>query len=125
MTSDEIRIVGLELPVRIGVPAAERAAWQSLTADVTIIPQRDFSAMSDDVTATVDYEQVAIAVKQLAAERPRKLLETLAAEITAYVLQHFAADSVTIELRKRILPGVDHVSVRRTQRRNGSAVSPR
>jgi dihydroneopterin aldolase len=117
MTSDEIRIVGLELPVRIGVPDAERAAWQSLTAEVTIIPQRDFSVMSDDVSATVDYEQVAIAIKKLAAERPRKLLETLAAEITNYVLQHFAADSVSVELRKRILPGVDHVSVRRTQSR--------
>ena len=112
MTSDEICIVGLELPVRIGVPEAERAAWQCLSADLTIKPRLNFAAMGDDVSVTVDYEAVANAVKILAAERPRKLLETLASEIVDHILQHFAADEVSVELRKRILPGVDYVAVR-------------
>ena len=110
--ADEILILGLELPVKIGVPEAERAAWQVLRADVVLRPQLSFEAMGDDLKQTVDYEAVANALKTLAAARPRRLIETLAAEMADMVLTSFGAGSVRIELRKRILPGTDAVAVR-------------
>ncbi len=109
---DAIVIHGLDLPVRIGVPDEERAGLQTLQADVTLVLQKPFDAMRDELAETVDYEAVANRVKSLAAERPRKLVETLAAEIVRDLLANEAIAAVEVELRKRILPGVDHVAVR-------------
>lgn len=109
--ADEILILGLELPVQIGVPDVERAVWQVLHADVTLRPALAFEAMGDDIALTTNYEAVANALKALAASRPRRLIETLAAEMAELVLTSFDARSVIIELRKRILPGTDAVAV--------------
>jgi len=109
---DEIRISALRLTTHIGVPADERAASQVLEADVTLRIRRRFEAMNDELAATIDYAAVAARLQALAAERPRRLIETLAAEMAACVLEEFQAIGVTIELRKRILPETDHVAVR-------------
>jgi dihydroneopterin aldolase len=112
---DSIHLRGLELPVRIGVPAEERAAWQTLQADVSFTVPTRFEAMQDRLSATVDYSAVAIRLRALAAERPRQLIETLASEMSACLIDEFGACGVTIELRKRILPGCDHVAVSLTR----------
>ncbi len=112
MNTNEIWIRGMDLPVRIGVPEEERAGWQVLSADVGMEISTAFESMDDALGKTIDYEAVANRLKALAAERPRQLIETLAAEMAAVVRQEFGAARATIELRKRILPGVDHVAVR-------------
>lgn len=113
--ADEIHLHGLDLPVRIGVPEAERADWQTLQADVTLRLAARFEAMADDLSQTIDYSQVAIRLRALAAERPRQLIETLAAEMSQCILSEFGAKGVTVALRKRILPGCDHVAVSLTR----------
>ena len=109
---DEIRISALRLTTHIGVPDEERAGSQVLEADITLRIRRRFEAMDDDIAATIDYAAVAARLQALAAERPRRLIETLAAEMAACVLEEFQAIGVTLELRKRILPDTDHVAVR-------------
>ncbi|MGV3663364.1 MAG: dihydroneopterin aldolase [Prosthecobacter sp.] len=109
---DEIRITALRLTTHIGVPDEERASSQELEADITLHVSTRFEAMNDDITATIDYAAVAARLQALAAERPRRLIETLAAEMAACVLGEFQAAGVTIDLRKRILPDTDHVAVR-------------
>lgn len=111
MTHDSIHIRGIELPVRIGVPEDERAAWQVLVADVCIRLRQPFDQMADDLDATVDYDQLTKSIKALAASRPRKLLEVLAAEVVELLMSDHRIHRASIELRKRILPGVDHVAV--------------
>lgn len=113
--SDEIHLRNLDLPVRIGVPAEERAAWQTLNADVSLRLPTRFESMADDLDCTIDYAAVALRLRGLAAERPRQLLETLAAELADCALAEFGAAGVTVELRKRVLPGCDHVAVRLTR----------
>lgn len=113
--ADEILIHGMDLPVQIGVPEEERATWQTLQADVTLRPAHRFEEMADDLSRTIDYAAVTTRLRALAAERPRQLIETLAAEIAACVLSEFRANAVTVQLRKRILPGCDHVAVRLTR----------
>ncbi|MDZ4287686.1 MAG: dihydroneopterin aldolase [Prosthecobacter sp.] len=115
MPPDEIHLRGLDLPTRIGVPEEERAGWQTLQADVTLRLATRFESCAEDLTRTIDYAAVAARLRTLAADCPRKLLETLAAEISACLLAEFAAASVTVELRKRILPGTDWVAVRVTR----------
>ncbi len=60
-------------------------------------------------------QYVASRLRALAAERPRRLIETLAAEMAACLLTEFNAIQVRITLRKRIIPGCDHVAVSLTR----------
>jgi len=117
--SDEIQILGLELPVRLGVPEEERAAWQVVTADIRLTLRRAFDEMPDDLEATVDYERAAKEAAAIAAARPRKLLEVLAADLVNHFLPAEEIASVEVLLRKRILPHTDAVAVR--MRRDKSA----
>jgi dihydroneopterin aldolase len=109
---DEIRISALRLTTHIGVPEEERATSQVLEADVTLRIAGRFEAMNDEISATIDYAAVAARLQKLAAERPRRLIETLAAEMAACVMEEFQAVGVSIDLRKRILPDTDHVAAR-------------
>lgn len=112
MTNDEIQILGLEMPVRIGVPNEERAAWQVVTADIKLTLSRGFDTMCDDLAETVDYERAANEAKALAASRPRKLLEVLAGELVSHFLANDLITAAEVVLHKRILPGTDAVAVR-------------
>ncbi|WP_009962924.1 dihydroneopterin aldolase [Verrucomicrobium spinosum] len=109
---DEIQIVGLDLPVRIGVPTEEREHWQVLSADITLELARGFDTMTDELSCTLDYSVAANQARDLAAGRPRLLLETLAAELVGFFLEDDRVDCVEVTLRKRILPGTNHVAVR-------------
>ncbi|MCA1963674.1 MAG: dihydroneopterin aldolase [Prosthecobacter sp.] len=111
MQADSIHLRGLDLPTRIGVPEEERAAWQTLQANICLELEQRFEAMADDLSATIDYAAVALRLRSLAAEKPRRLIETLAAEIASCLLLEFGAALVRVELRKKILPGCDHVAV--------------
>ncbi|MEI9897375.1 MAG: dihydroneopterin aldolase [Chthoniobacter sp.] len=94
---DRIRIESLELSAHIGVPDAERATAQRLTASLVLEPIRDFRALDDRLENTVDYFAVSEFVKALSLARPRHLLETLAGEIAGELLARFALRSVEIE----------------------------
>lgn len=120
---DEIRIASLELQAHIGVPAAERKKVQRLTVSLTMVPEHDFAAMDDDVARTIDYAAVAKSIRELAAARPRKLIETLAEEIAELVLEKFVCRHVALELRKYVLPDTEYVAVR--LRRTKFPPSPR
>lgn len=109
---DEIRISSLRLTTHIGVPDEERGASQELKADIVIRVSTRFEGMNDDIASTIDYAAVAARLQAVAAEKPRRLIETLAADMAACVLGEFQAAGVTIDLRKRILPDTDHVAVR-------------
>jgi len=111
MTPDCIVIEALELSAHIGVPDEERVDLQRLTVSLRMEVARDFRDLGDDIAQTVDYYAVSLRVKQLAAARPRKLIETLAEEIAALVLTEFAVAAVEVELRKFILPDTVHVAV--------------
>lgn len=123
MQADLIIIRGIELPVHLGVPDVERASRQTITADVEIELRPRFDGMRDELEDTVDYDALTREIRALAAARPRKLLETLAADIIRLLLQHPPVSCAQVELRKRILPGVDHVAVR--MRRKGRQVKNR
>ncbi len=103
---------GLELSSYIGVPEAERAELQRLTVNLVLFPTAPLKQLGDDLGRTVDYYALTRRVRQIAGERPRKLIETLAEEICTCVLEEFAVRSLEVELRKYILPDTDYVAVR-------------
>lgn len=107
--SDQIIIRGLRLKTSIGVPAEERATPQELRAHVTL--KMPFFPKEDEIDGTVDYKEVADGISELARVGERKLLETLAQEIAAFVLGNFPVRGIRVELEKKILPDTDWVGV--------------
>ena len=109
--SDLITIQGLDVPVHIGVPDAEREHLQNVLVDVEMRLCGKVEDAGDDIQSTVDYEEVAGRVRAVGAERPRRLIETLAADVAQSVLQNRLLASVKVTVRKRILPGTAFVAV--------------
>ena len=109
---DLIIVSNLELRSHIGVTVQEQETAQRLTVCLEMEPKGSLAALADDLSRTVDYFAVSQKVQQLAMDRPRNLIETLAAEIAALVLREFPVARVQVELRKYILPDTEYVAVR-------------
>ncbi len=106
-----ISVRSLEVFAHIGVPSCERATPQKLLLDIEIEPSKSFVAMADQIEETVDYYQATRDLIALAAERPRKLIETLAADCAQWILAHYPANRVSVRVRKFILPDTQWVGV--------------
>lgn len=116
MTNDDhLQLHGLSVVTHIGVPAEERRVPQRLKLNLTLWPQRPLTGLEDDFSSTVDYAAVAVAVRDLAAARPRQLIETLAEETADLLLLHFPLRQVRVVVEKFILPDTDHVHVSLTK----------
>ena len=109
---DTIEIRRLKVETHIGVPDEERAEPQSLWITVEMIPSQGFIGLADDISRTIDYHAVALQIRDLAAARPRRLIETLALEIADRLLLDHPLSGVRVCVEKRILPDTDCVAVR-------------
>ena len=116
---DAIHLANVLLAARIGVTDAERAEPQRLGLFLTLHLSARCEAFADDLAHTANYSAVRRTALAIAAERPRRLLETLAADLAAGVLAGFPAGAaVGVELRKWVLPDTDFVAVRLFRRRD-------
>jgi dihydroneopterin aldolase len=110
--SDLIRIVDLEVQVRIGVSEAERAKPQRLLISLQLsVDSFVRAAGRDDVTRTVDYVDVVKHVKAFVADPPRKLLETLVEKLAFDLLKNFPIKIIVVEIKKFVLPDAKWVAV--------------
>ena len=109
---DLIYIQNLKVDACIGVPDEERSCPQQIQVCVTLEPNVNFIALEDRIENTIDYAVVCSEIKAVVAERPRRLLETLAEEIAQHLLGKFPIWKLTLELRKFVLPETDYVAVR-------------
>jgi len=107
---DTIEIRRLRLTTHIGVPAAERAAAQTLWLSVRMVPSHGFDGLADDIARTIDYHAVALELQTLAEAQPRHLIETLAMEIAGWLLANHPLDSVAVSIEKHILPDTECVA---------------
>ena len=95
MTTIELR--GLELHGRHGVLPHEREHGQRFLFDLELdvpAPERDA------IDATVDYREIAAAVREVSDARDYVLLETLAAAVAEALLERFPAGRVRVRVRK-------------------------
>jgi 7,8-dihydroneopterin aldolase/epimerase/oxygenase len=117
--SDVIQIVGLRVPVFIGVPDEERATAQEVKISVDLeVASVAPAARKDAMSLSIDYYVVSQFMHNLCAARPRKLIETLAEELAVALLREYGSlERVTVEVRKFILPDADYVTVRLTRTR--------
>ena len=113
----KISIVDLEVFYRVGVPDAERAQPQRLL--LTVEMESDFStaAKSDGIADTIDYFAVTQRLLKFGESREWKLIEKLAADIADTILAEFKPQTITVEVKKLIIPQARHVAVTLTRAR--------
>jgi len=113
----QISIVDLEVFYRVGVPDAERAQPQRLL--LTVEMESDFSkaAKNDSIADTIDYFAVTQRLLKFGEGKSWKLIEKLAADIADAILSEFKPQSVTVEVKKFVIPQARHVSVAVTRKR--------
>lgn len=107
---DTIEIRRLRVSTRIGVPAAERAEAQALWVTVRMVPGQNFERLADNLARTIDYQAVAREIRQLAAAKPRCLIETLAVDTANFLLDNHPLQSVSVTVEKHILPDTECVA---------------
>ncbi len=114
---NHLHLQGLVVTSHIGVPEEERAVAQSLRLNITLWPSVPLTGLQDDFSRTVDYAAVAGRLRVIAAERPRRLIETLAEDLLTALLAEFPLREVRVEIEKFILPHTDFVRVCLSQSR--------
>jgi dihydroneopterin aldolase len=75
-------------------------------------PSQGFLGLQDMVQNTVDYYEVSLKITELAAQKPRHLIETLATDLAEILLTLYPLKAVDVEIEKRILPNAEYVAVK-------------
>ena len=109
---DAIVIRDLRVEALIGIHKRERHVLQTLSIDLDIGIPGTAVFSSDKVADTIDYEQVTLRIKALAASGHFRLVETFAERIATLLIGDFGAPWVKVSAAKiGILPNVKFVGV--------------
>lgn len=109
---DSILVRDLRVEVLIGIHKRERHVAQVVSIDLDIGLPGEAVFASDRVADTIDYEQVALRIKALAASGHFKLVETFAERIAKLLTDDFKAPWVRVSAAKiGILPNAKFVGV--------------
>lgn len=97
---DAIQIRDLRIETLIGIHKRERHVAQTVSIDLEIGLPGTAVFKSDKVADTIDYEQVALKIRALAADGHYRLVETLAERIARLLLEEFGAPWVKVSVAK-------------------------
>ena len=99
--ADKIILKGIEVKGRHGCSAEERAHLQPFIVDLELHLNLKQAGKSDDLGDTIDYAAVISDVKKIVGGTSRNLIETVAQEISDFLLRrYFLLDAVKITLHK-------------------------
>ncbi len=115
---DAILIRELRVEALIGIHRRERHVRQTLSIDLDIGIPGEAVFASDKVADTIDYEQVTLRIRALAASGHFRLVETFAERVAALILGDFGAPWVKVSASKiGVLAGTRFVGVQIERRR--------
>lgn len=115
---DAIVFRDLRIEVLIGIHKREQHLPQTVSVDLEIGLPGDAVFSSDRVADTIDYQQVALRIKALAASGHFRLVETLADRIARLLIEDFGAPWVRVSAAKMgVLPNTKFVGVSIERRR--------
>ena len=97
---DAIILRDLRVEALVGIHKRERHVTQTVSIDLDIGLPGTTVFKSDKVADTIDYEQVALKIKALAASGHFRLVETLAERIARLLLEDFGAPWAKISVAK-------------------------
>ena len=117
---DAIVFRDLRIEAQIGIHRRERYVTQTVQIDLDIGVPGTAVFESDKVSDTIDYEQVALRIRALAASGHFRLVETFADRIAALLMNDFGAPWVKVSAAKLgILANTKFVGVTIERRRPG------
>src|ERR1700757_4611148 len=96
----KITIADLEVFYCVGVTDEERAQPQRLLLTVDMDFDFSLAAMSDRITKTIDYFEVAQRLLRFGEGRSWKLLEKLVVNLADAVMSEFHPEAVTVVVKK-------------------------
>ncbi|MEW6424487.1 MAG: dihydroneopterin aldolase [Bacillota bacterium] len=102
--ADRIILRGMEFYGYHGVLPQERELGQRLAVDLEMFLDLTEAGRRDDLSRTVDYAKVFRLVKELVTGSSRQLLETVAEDIAAAVLERFPVAEVVVRVKKPAAP---------------------
>jgi FolB domain-containing protein len=108
----KISIVDLEVFYRVGVPDEERAKPQRLLLTIEMEFDCAKAAKTDSIADTIDYFAVSQRLLKFGEGQSWKLIEKLAADIQGMILREFRPQSISIEVKKFVIPQARFVSVK-------------
>ena len=109
---DAILVRDLRVEALIGIHRRERHVPQTLSIDLDIALPGTAVFASDKVADTIDYEQVALRIGELAKSGRFRLVETFADRVAALLVRDFGAPWVKVSVAKiGILPNAKFVGV--------------
>ena len=100
---DIIFISELKVKTKLGVPAWERMAAQTIILDIEIGVDLSAAGKSDAIADTIDYGAVVARIHETLKEHSFQLVEALAEHVCQLILSEFGALSVKIKVAK---PGI-------------------
>lgn len=112
---DKIIISDLEVAYRVGTTEEERAQPQRLLLTVEMSHDFKRAAATDELGETIDYFAVCQRLLKFGDDCRWQLIETLAADLASMLLEEFSPRSVTVEVKKFVIPQARHVAVRVTR----------
>ena len=114
---DKIIISELEVFYRVGVTEQERAQPQRLLITVEMVHDFKAAAARDNLAETIDYAAVSERLLHFGADVHWELIETLAADLAAMILDQFSPKQVSVEVKKFCIPQARYVAVTLTRPR--------
>ena len=109
---DTIFINELKVKTKLGVPAWERMAAQTIILDIEIGVDLSAAGKSDAIADTIDYGAVVARIHETLKEHSFQLVEALAEHVCQLILSEFGALSVKIKVAKpAILAGLKALGV--------------
>ena len=107
----KIKIADLQVSYHVGVTEEERTQPQRLL--VTVEMEHDFknAIAADNLADTIDYGAVARRLIDFGDGCHWQLIETVASDIAAMVIEEFRARTVSVEVKKFVIPQAAYVSV--------------
>ncbi len=97
---DTLFLHDFNLQLVIGVYEWERSSTQTVRLDLDIgLPDRR-AGQTDDIADAINYAEVAQEIRLMAAQRNFNLIETLAEQIAALVLERFGAPWIRVRATK-------------------------
>ena len=111
---DTIVISDLEVRYRVGVSDDERRSPQRLLLTVEMRHDFESAIATDSIAQTVDYFAVSQALLKFGEGKEWKLIEKLADDIGQMILSRFKPASVSVEVKKFVIPEARFVAVRTT-----------
>ena len=97
---DKVILPDIPVQARVGCTEDERAEFQMLLIDIELRCELAGAAKEDSIQAAIDYVEVRAEAERVAGLKPYALIETIADELAAGLLERFAPDKVRVRVRK-------------------------